>query len=97
MSKLRNFCKDFQDYEQISKCAVDLKFILRHQERIIEILTFQWPRGGGGGHATPPNRFVQLFSEMGRASLQTKFLPVGSSLGHLSMKKFFKSDLPSWL
>ena len=43
------------------------------------------------------NRFFQFFSEMGRAFLQTKFLFVGSSLGHLSMKKFFLLDLPSSL
>ena len=30
--------KVLQDYEQITKCAVGLKFILKHQERIIEIL-----------------------------------------------------------
>ena len=36
----------------------------------------------------PPNRFLQFFSEMGRAFLQTTFLPVVSCLGHLSMKKF---------
>ena len=35
-----------------------------------------------------PNRFFQFFSEMGRAFLQTKFLPVDSSLGHLSIKIF---------
>ena len=40
--------------------------------------------------ATPPNRFFQFFSEMGRAFLETKFLPVGSSLGHLSVKKIFQ-------
>ena len=38
MSKLRKFYEDFQDYEQITKSAVGLKFILKHQERIIEIL-----------------------------------------------------------
>ena len=43
MSKLRKFYKDFQDYEQITKCAVGLKFILRHQERIIEILNNDEP------------------------------------------------------
>ena len=37
-------------------------------------------KGGGGG--------VPIFSEKGRAFLQIEFLPVGSSLGHLSMKKF---------
>ena len=34
-----------------------------------------------------PNRSFQFFSGMGRAFSQTKFLAVGSSLGHLSMKK----------
>ena len=53
-------------------------------------LTIRW-LGGGGGVDFTPSRFFQFFSEMGRAFLQTKFLPVGSSLGHLSMKKF--SDL----
>ena len=55
------------------------------------------PSDGQGGGCHHPNRFFQFFSEMGRAFPQTKFLPVGSSLGHLSMKKFFRSDLPSWL
>ena len=54
-------------------------------------------KGDGGGVDATPSRFFQFFSEMGRAFLQTKFLPVGSFLGHLPMKKFFKSDLPSWL
>ena len=41
----------------------------------------------------PHNRFFEFFSGMGRTFLQTKSLAVGSSLGHLSMKKIFKSDL----
>ena len=49
------------------------------------------------GGVDAPNRFFQFFSEMGRAFLKTKFSAVGSSLGHLSMKKVFTSDLPSWL
>ena len=32
-------------------------------------------------------RFFHSFSGMGRAFLQTKFLAIGSFLGHLSMKK----------
>ena len=40
------------------------------------------------------SNFSQKWEEL---FLQTKFLPVGSSLGHLSMKKFFPSYLPSWL
>ena len=44
------------------------------------------------------NRFFSNFSQKWEELLlQTKFLPVGSSLGHLPMKKFFRSDLPSWL
>ena len=35
----------------------------------------------------PSNRFFQFFSEIGRAFLQTKFLPVGSFLGHMSIEK----------
>ena len=65
------------------------------------ILTLRWPGGGGGGGGegldATPNRFFQFFSRMGGGFLQTKFLAVGSSLGYLSMKKFFRSDLPSWL
>ena len=37
------------------------------------------------------------FSHKCEEFLQTKLIPVGSSLGHLSMKKIFKSDLLSWL
>ena len=59
-------------------------------------LTLRWPRGGGGVDATPTgfSNFSQKWEEV---VLQTKCLPVGSSFGHLPMKKFFKSDLPSWL
>ena len=39
------------------------------------------------GDATP-NRFFQFFSDGEELFLQTKLLPVGSSLGHLSMKNF---------
>ena len=40
----------------------------------------------------PPNRFFCNFSrEWEEFLLQTKFLAIGSSLGHLSMKKF-RSD-----
>ena len=50
-------------------------------------------KGGGGGGAwggvnATPYRFFQFFSEMGRGFLQTKFLPVDSSLGHLPIKNF---------
>ena len=46
--------------------------------------------GGGGLDATPSQQVFLIFLEMGRAFLQTKFLPVGSSLGLLSMKKYFQ-------
>ena len=43
---------------------------------------FNHPMAKGGGDATP--------QQNGKSFLQTKFLPTGSSLGHLSMKKFFQ-------
>ena len=46
--------------------------------------------------ATPSQQVFPIFLGNGKSfSLQTKFLAIGSSLGHLSMKKFFKSDLSS--
>ena len=50
-------------------------------------------KGGGWGWMPPLNRFFQFFSEMGRAFLQSKFLPLGSSLGHLSMNTFFRFQI----
>ena len=47
--------------------------------------------GGGGGGYHPSTGIFKLFLGMERAFLQTTFLAVGSSLGHLSMKK--NSDL----
>ena len=39
----------------------------------------------------PPQQVFPVFLRNGKSLfLQTKFLPVGSSLGHLPMKKFFK-------
>ena len=46
--------------------------------------------GGGGGGDAIPNRLFKFFSLMGRAFLQTKFLAVGLSLGHLSIEKIFQ-------
>ena len=46
---------------------------------------------GEGLNATSPpntNRFFQFFGRVGRAVLQTKFLAIGSSLRHLSIKNF---------
>ena len=54
-----------------------------NEKALILALTFRWPGGGGW-----KNRFFQFFSGMGRVFLQTKFLAAGSSLGHMSMKKF---------
>ena len=57
-------------------------------------------KGEGGMDATPPpkkkTRFIQFFSEIRRAYLQTKLLSVDLSLSDLYMKKFFRSDLPSY-
>ena len=54
----------------------------------VKTLTLRWPRGRV--EDAPPSRtgfsnFSQKWQEL---SLQTKFLPVGSSLGHLPMKQF---------
>ena len=51
--------------------------------------------GGGGGLRvdTKANRLFQFLLGIGRVFFQTKFSAVGSSLGHLSMKKFFRSKL----
>ena len=38
----------------------------------------------------PPTGFFQFVSGLGRAFLQTKFLAVGSSLEHLSIKRDFQ-------
>ena len=40
-----------------------------------------------------PTGFSSSSLEWEEPFLQTKFLAVGSSLGHLSMEKFFRSDL----
>ena len=55
-------------------------------------------KGGGGGGGMPPPAGSSSFSqESEELSFQTKFLAVVLSFGHLSIKKFFRSDLPSWL
>ena len=46
--------------------------------------------GGGGGGCHPLNKFSSFSQKWKELSLQTKFFPVGSSLGHLPMKKVFK-------
>ena len=53
------------------------------------LLFFRWPGGGGrgGGGYHPSTGIFKLFLGMERAFWQTTFLAVGSSLGHLSMKK----------
>ena len=45
---------------------------------------------------TQKSRF-SIPCEFEEVLFQTKFLAVVSSLRHLSMKKFFRLDLPSWL
>ena len=51
-------------------------------------------KGGGGGVDTnPPTGFSNFSQNWEEVYLQTKFLPVGSSLGHLSMKKFCRLAL----
>ena len=47
-------------------------------------------KGGGGGC----NRFFYFSWEWEEPLFQTKFLAAVSSLGHLSVKKFFSADLP---
>ena len=44
--------------------------------------------GGGGGCLPPPNGFSYFSSDWGELLFRTYFLAVGTSLGHLSMKKF---------
>ena len=53
--------------------------------------------GGGGGMDATNYKFSNFSQKWEEPFLKTKFLPVGSSLGHLPMKKIFKSDLPSGL
>ena len=53
--------------------------------------------GGGGVDSTSPTGFFNVSPEWEELLLQTKFLAVGSFLGQLSMKQFFRSDLPYWL
>ena len=54
-----------------------------------------WPlnppmaKGGGGWMPLPPTGFSNFSQKWEELSLQTKLLPLGSSLGHLSMKKFY--------
>ena len=61
MSKLRKFYEDFQDYEQITKCAVGLKFILKYQERNIEILNNDELYGQFFSYEHHLNKFVVAF------------------------------------
>ena len=79
----------------IPNCRPQLSTLAPPFQRVKELprnITLRWP----GGWMPPPTEFSNFFSRMGRAFLQTKFLAVGSSLGHLCMKKVFGSDLPSW-
>ena len=51
-------------------------------------LTLQWSRGGVGVDASHPISFPCFFLYNEKRFFQIKFLAVGSSLGHLSMKNF---------
>ena len=44
----------------------------------------------------PPTSFPVFSQEWEELLFQTKFLAVVLSLGHLSIKKVFRSDQPSW-
>ena len=44
--------------------------------------------GGGWGCGCNPQQVYPIFLSNGKSFLQTKLFPVGSYLGHLSMKKF---------
>ena len=46
----------------------------------------------GGGGMPPPTGFSNFSQKWEELFLQTKFLPVGSSLGHLPMKKNFQIE-----
>ena len=54
-------------------------------------LTLRWPRWGVGGGLDgihPPTGFSNFSQKWEELFLQTKFLPVRSSLGHLHIKNF---------
>ena len=53
-------------------------------------LTLQWPRGDG---CHPPTGFSNFSQKCEEHFMQTKLLLVASSLGHLSMKKFFRYSI----
>ena len=57
-----------------------------------QILTLWWQTGG----VHPPPQ-INFSSQWGEVLFQTNFVFVGTSLGHLSMKKNFRSDLPCLL
>ena len=60
-----------------------------------QLLTLRWPKEGGGVDAALPKGFESFSRKWEELPLQTKFLTVDSSLEHLPMKNFFRSDLPS--
>ena len=49
------------------------------------------PMARAKGVDATPNRFLCFFSKMGGSFLETKVLPVGSYLSHLSIKRRFSS------
>ena len=54
-------------------------------------------KGVEGVGCHPLQQVSAIFLRNGKSFLQIKFLAVGSSLEHLSMKKFVRSDLSYWL
>ena len=51
-------------------------------------------KGGGGWAGCNSQQVFPIFLGDEKRFYETKFLAVGLSLGHLSMKKLFRSDLP---
>ena len=58
--------------------------------KIQPLLTIRWP-GGGGRECLPPPKGVRVFLRNRESFYPKKFLAVGTSLWHLSMKNF-----PDW-
>ena len=83
-----HFEQMFVRYDNVQMALMTFNLVHR-RNTYLRYLTLRWPRGvDATPPLPPPNRFFQFFSGRGRAFLQTKLLPVGSSLGYLSMKTF---------
>ena len=87
--------KSFKDCNVVLKVIVTshLLMLLRTVEKHKIINP---PMAEGVGCSPHPNRFSSFSREWEEVLFQAKYLARGSSLGHLSMKKFFRSDLLSW-